>query len=128
VTGAPITTLHGTTLGANDYVQNWGAWIVEKRIKALTGDVSISKEIAGHELTVGYYGTSYSSDDHWSLGNFRPMQVAEWRLSGQCHLRQPCHGGVGFGVLGLCHSGCGHGQGECRLHRRHLAHHRCVEV
>jgi outer membrane receptor protein involved in Fe transport len=70
-----ITTRGGATLGANDYVQNWGAWIVEKQIEAITNDLSVSKTIGAHALSVGYYASSFSSDDFWTIGNFRPMQV-----------------------------------------------------
>jgi outer membrane receptor protein involved in Fe transport len=71
----PVKTADGRTLGGNDFVQNWGSWIVQKRIKALTDEFSVSKTLATHDLTAGYYTTSYSSDDFWSLGNIRPMQV-----------------------------------------------------
>jgi outer membrane receptor protein involved in Fe transport len=46
-----------------------------KHIKALTGEASVTKTIGTSDITVGYYGTNYSSDDWWSLGNFRPMEV-----------------------------------------------------
>lgn len=74
---ASISTQHGSTLGANDYVQTWGAWIVQKRIEALTGDISVEKDIANQEIVLGYYGSSYSSDDYWSLGNGKPVQVTQ---------------------------------------------------
>jgi iron complex outermembrane receptor protein len=70
-----ITTRGGATLGANDYVQNWGAWIVEKKIKAITNDLSIGKTIGTHQLSAGYYASSFKSDDFWTIGNVEPMQV-----------------------------------------------------
>lgn len=70
-----ITTRGGATLGANDYVQSWGAWIVEKEIEAITNDLSISKTIGTHALSAGYYASSFSSDDFWTIGNFEAMQV-----------------------------------------------------
>ncbi|MDG2528010.1 TonB-dependent receptor domain-containing protein [Caulobacter endophyticus] len=75
VIGGPVATRGGTVLGANDYVQAWGAWIVEKEIEALTNDFSVSKTFGTHEVSAGYYASSFSSDDFWTIGNFRPMQV-----------------------------------------------------
>ncbi|PLR21843.1 TonB-dependent receptor [Caulobacter zeae] len=75
VIGGPVRTRGGTALGANDYVQAWGAWIVEKEIEALTNDFSVSKSFGTHEVSAGYYASSFSSDDFWTIGNFRPMQV-----------------------------------------------------
>lgn len=75
VIGGPVKTRGGATLASSDYVQNWGAWIVEKKIKAITNDLSVSKSIGSHALSAGYYASSFSSDDFWTIGNFRPMQV-----------------------------------------------------
>jgi outer membrane receptor protein involved in Fe transport len=74
-TGTPVTTADGRTLAGTGYVENWGQWVVLKHIKALTGEASVTKTIATSDITVGYYGSNYSSDDWWSLGNFRPMEV-----------------------------------------------------
>jgi outer membrane receptor protein involved in Fe transport len=74
-TGTSVTTADGRTLAGTSYVENWGQWVVLKHIKALTGEASVTKTIASNDITVGYYGTNYSSDDWWSLGNFRPMEV-----------------------------------------------------
>lgn len=73
--GMPVTTADGRTLAGTSYVENWGQWVVLKHIKALTGEASVTKTIARNDITLGYYGTNYSSDDWWSLGNFRPMEV-----------------------------------------------------
>ena len=73
--GGAVATAHGTTLGAGAYVQNWGAWVVQKQLKSLVNDLSVSKTFGGHDLTVGYYTSSVSADDWWSIGNFKPMQV-----------------------------------------------------
>ncbi|WP_235524833.1 TonB-dependent receptor domain-containing protein [Caulobacter sp. Root1455] len=70
-----ISTRGGAALGPNDYVQNWGAWIVEKKIKALTNDLSIGKTVGTHQLSAGYYASSFKSDDFWTIGNVEPMQV-----------------------------------------------------
>lgn len=73
--GTAVTTADGRTLAGTSYVENWGQWVVFKHIRALTGEASVTKTIAGNDITVGGYGSSYSSDDWWSLGNFRPMEV-----------------------------------------------------
>lgn len=75
VIGGPVATRGGQSLGAGAYVQNWGAWIVEKEIEAFVNDFSISKTLGAHELSAGYYAASFSSDDFWTIGNFRPMHV-----------------------------------------------------
>ena len=73
--GGAVATAHGTPLGAGDYVQNWGAWVVQKQLKSLVNDLSVSKTFGAHDLTLGYYTSSVSADDWWSIGNFKPMQV-----------------------------------------------------
>ncbi|MBO9708520.1 MAG: TonB-dependent receptor [Caulobacter sp.] len=70
-----IKTRGGSTLASSDYVQNWGAWIVEKKIRAVTNDLSIAKTFGTHALSAGYYASSFKSDDFWNIGNFEPMQV-----------------------------------------------------
>lgn len=73
--GGPVRTRGGAALGTGDYVQNWGAWIVEKQIQALTNDFSVNKTVGDHSISAGYYASSFSSDDFWTIGNFKPMQV-----------------------------------------------------
>ncbi len=73
--GGPVKTADGTTLGSGDYVQNWGAWVVQKQLKSLVNDLSVSKTLGTHDLTFGYYASSVSADDFWTIGNFKPMQV-----------------------------------------------------
>lgn len=75
VVAGPIRTRGGAALAAGDYVQNWGAWIVEKQIKAIVNDFSINKTLGAHALSAGYYASSFSSDDFWTIGNESPMQV-----------------------------------------------------
>ena len=75
--GGPVKTADGTTLGAGDYVQNWGSWVVQKQLKSLVNDLSVSKTVGNHDLTFGYYASSVSADDFWTIGNFRPMQVKQ---------------------------------------------------
>lgn len=65
----------GKTLAATDYVQAFGGWVVKKRLSAVTNDAALTYEIGGHKITAGYYFNHFSSDDVWSLGNTRWMQV-----------------------------------------------------
>lgn len=67
------TTLSGDTLSGSDYVQNYGHWVVEKDLESFTNDLSLNKEFGDHEITVGYYKATWSSDDFWTLGNFTPF-------------------------------------------------------
>lgn len=67
------TTLGGEVLGADEYVQNYGHWVVKKDLESFTNDISLTKEISGHSITAGFYKAGWSSDDFWSLGNFTPV-------------------------------------------------------
>ncbi|MGN6423601.1 MAG: TonB-dependent receptor domain-containing protein [Asticcacaulis sp.] len=71
----PVTTTSGATLGSGDYVQGYGAWVVLKHLRSLVNDLSASRTFGAHDVSVGYYTASVSSDDWWSLGNVKPMQV-----------------------------------------------------
>lgn len=76
--GGPVTTAGGVELNDDDFVQNYGHWVVLKDIDALSNDLSLSKTIDAfgtHELTAGYYISRFSSDDWWSLGNAIPVHV-----------------------------------------------------
>lgn len=74
VTGGPVRTAGGATLGAGDYVQNYGHWVVLKDLRSFTNDLSLNKEFAGgHDVTFGIYQSSFSSDDFWTLGNPVPV-------------------------------------------------------
>ncbi|MGK0374876.1 MAG: outer membrane receptor protein involved in Fe transport [Arenicella sp.] len=69
VIGGPVTTLDGRTLGGNELVQTYGHWIVLKDLESFSNDLSISKTFGSHDLTVGLYQSTFSSNDWWSLGN-----------------------------------------------------------
>ena len=74
VIGGPVTTASGATLGANDFVQTYGHWVVQKDLKALINDISINKVFGDtHDVTFGYYRSSWSSDDFWTIGNPIPV-------------------------------------------------------
>ena len=71
--GGTASTLGGQALGGNEYVQNYGHWVVKKDLESFTNDVSINKYFGDHSVTVGYYRATWSSDDFWTLGNFTPL-------------------------------------------------------
>jgi iron complex outermembrane receptor protein len=74
VIGGPVTTVSGRTLGPDDFVQTYGHWVVQKDLKALINDLSITKNFADtHDVTFGYYRASWSSDDFWTIGNPIPV-------------------------------------------------------
>ncbi|MCE2029013.1 TonB-dependent receptor [Sessilibacter corallicola] len=67
----------GRTLDADTYVQRVGFWVVQKEIEAFTNDLTLSKTWDNVSFTVGYYASTYSSDDWWSIGNDdRYLEVA----------------------------------------------------
>ena len=67
------STLGGQVLAGDEYVQNYGHWVVQKDLESFTNDISLNKEVGDHNLTVGYYKATWSSNDFWSLGNFTPL-------------------------------------------------------
>ncbi len=74
VIGGPVTTAGGVTLGAGDLVQTYGHWVVLKELESFSNDLSLSKTFGqDHDVTVGVYTSSFSSDDWWSLGNPVPV-------------------------------------------------------
>ncbi|MGH8185649.1 MAG: TonB-dependent receptor [Steroidobacteraceae bacterium] len=74
VIGGPVTTRSGRTLGAGDFVQTYGHWVVQKDLEALINDISINKLFGdSHDVTFGYYRSTWSSDDFWTIGNPLPV-------------------------------------------------------
>jgi len=60
----------GAALSPNSYVASLGFWIVQKQIQSFTDDLRFTFDLfPGDKLTVGGYLATYSSDDHWWLGN-----------------------------------------------------------
>ncbi|MDE1916241.1 MAG: TonB-dependent receptor [Sphingomonadales bacterium] len=71
-----VQTIHtGQTLAANDYVQQFGAWVIEKQLNSVTNDGALTWSADRNKLTGGYYFSHFSSNDLWSLGNNYWMQV-----------------------------------------------------
>ena len=73
VIGGPVTTQSGATLGASDFAQTYGHWVVFKDLEAKINDVSINKTFENHDVTFGFYLASWSADDWWTLGNPIPI-------------------------------------------------------
>ena len=74
VIGGPVMTRGGETLGAGDYVQTYGHWVVKKDLEAVINDLSINKIFMdSHDVTIGYYQATWSADDWWSIGNPIPV-------------------------------------------------------
>jgi len=72
--GGAVSTAGGEVLGANDFVQTYGHWVVLKELESFSNDLSLSKVFANnHEVTAGLYQSSFSSNDWWSLGNPVPV-------------------------------------------------------
>lgn len=53
----------------NTAVQQFGRWVVEKQIESFTNDLALTKSFDDWNLTFGYFTSSFSADDQWSLGN-----------------------------------------------------------
>ena len=66
--GSSIKTVGGQTL-TSGYVQSYGSWVVQKKIESFTNDISLTKDIKQHKLTIGAYQAYWTTDDFWTLGN-----------------------------------------------------------
>lgn len=65
----------GQTLASTDYVQQFGSWVVEKKLRNVSNEAVLNFKTGPNTLNLGYYFSHFSSDDVWSLGNTRWMQV-----------------------------------------------------
>lgn len=63
------TTVSGVTVNADELVQMFGPWIVEKEIKAFNNDFSVAKRWDDFKMTLGYYSSSWEVSEWWSIGN-----------------------------------------------------------
>jgi iron complex outermembrane receptor protein len=63
-----ITTVGGQTL-TSGFVQSYGSWVVQKQIESFTNDISLTKNLAQHKLTIGAYQAYWTTNDFWTLGN-----------------------------------------------------------
>jgi len=69
VTGALTGSVTGRMIDPAEYIQQFGAWEVRKEIDSFTNDLSLAKQFDNTKVTVGYYTSSASVDEMWSLGN-----------------------------------------------------------
>jgi iron complex outermembrane recepter protein len=71
-----VTGVHtGQVLSNSDYVQQVGAWVVEKQLSSISNEAGLTYHMGGHKITAGYFFTHYSSNDLWSVGNNYWMQI-----------------------------------------------------
>jgi outer membrane receptor protein involved in Fe transport len=66
----------GTVYGGDTDVQQIGGWVVKKEIEAFTNDFALTKTFDKASITGGFYNSTFSSKDWWSLGNFDYHVVA----------------------------------------------------
>ena len=65
----------GQTLAPTDYVQSFGSWWVDKKLQNVSNEAVVNIKTGPNTLNLGYYFSHFTSDDAWSLGNNRWMQV-----------------------------------------------------
>lgn len=71
ITGPILGSVSGRSIGASEFVQQFGAWEVRKGLEAFVNDISLERSWDRGTVTVGYYAANASSDDLWTLGNQR---------------------------------------------------------
>ncbi|HZD52520.1 MAG TPA: TonB-dependent receptor, partial [Woeseiaceae bacterium] len=69
VTGPITGAVTGRPIASDEFIQQFGAWLVRKDIEAFTNDISLAYTFDRGTATFGYYAANSSSDDFWSLGN-----------------------------------------------------------
>ncbi|PCH96214.1 MAG: TonB-dependent receptor [Gammaproteobacteria bacterium] len=65
----------GTEYNGDTMVQQIGRWVVKKQIEAFTNDLSVTKNFDKATFTAGFYNSTFSANDWWSLGNQAYMVV-----------------------------------------------------
>ncbi len=73
--GAVTTLDTHQTLAPTTYLSQYGSWMALKHLRDLSNEFSIEKTIFNNKITAGYYFSHFSSDDNWSLGNERTMEI-----------------------------------------------------
>lgn len=75
--GTAIYVNGGAAVDGAQQVLSAGIWSVEKKLKAVTDELRVSRELfTGHTVTAGAYFADFSSDDQWYLGNSMLMTAA----------------------------------------------------
>ena len=59
----------GTVYNGDTDVQQFGTWVVLKEIEGFSNDINFAKDFGDAKLTLGYFTSSFSSNDWWSIGN-----------------------------------------------------------
>tara|TARA_R110001583_G_scaffold36618_1_gene120625 strand:+ start:9622 stop:11892 length:2271 start_codon:yes stop_codon:yes gene_type:complete len=59
----------GTEYSGDTDVQQIGRWVVKKQIEAFTNDFALTKTFDKGSVTAGFYNSTFSAKDWWSLGN-----------------------------------------------------------
>jgi hypothetical protein len=77
ITGPITGSVSGRAIADSEYIQRYGAWEVLKDIEGFTNDISIAKAWDTGNVTVGFYSANASTDEFWSLGNFKYEVVQE---------------------------------------------------
>lgn len=79
-----IGAVTGTEYDGDTDVQQFGRWVVLKEIEGFTNDLALTKDIGEGKVTVGYFTSSFSANDWWSLGNqaYHVVQSGGERLTG----------------------------------------------
>ena len=117
--GAMAVTAGGVTLAGNERVQNYGHWVVQKDLRSLTNDLSVTWALGEHDVTAGYYAAKWSSDDFWTIGNGIPVHNVEHgdRLAAgiSCQTLQAAGSGSSCFAFGL------QSQGDARVNAFYLA-------
>ena len=68
--GSATLVSTGAAVNPNSYVASMGFWIVQKQIQSFSDELRFTFDLfPGNKLTTGGYLASYSSNDHWWLGN-----------------------------------------------------------
>lgn len=88
IIGTPVSD--GSVVAADDLLDAYGAWVVEKGLDAISNDLSLTTTLGDHELTAGFFYHDYSSDDVWSLGNTRVFVIGGGRVELDCVAQQNC--------------------------------------
>jgi outer membrane cobalamin receptor len=73
--GSVTTVDTHQTLGSNAYLAQYGSWMALKHLHNVSNELNFEKTIFNNKITAGYYFARFSSDDNWSLGNPRTMQI-----------------------------------------------------
>ncbi len=71
VIGPILGAVSGRAIGADEFIQAFGAWEVRKDLEAFTNDISLTWAFDRGTATFGFYTSNASSDDLWTLGNVK---------------------------------------------------------